>query len=316
YRHMHGFGSHTYSFINDKNEKFWVKFHFITQQGIKNFTDAEATTMKGKDPDHAQRDLVTSIEKGEFPKWILKVQVMPERDAKDYRWNPFDLTKVWSHKDYPLIDVGVLELNQIPENYFRDVEQAAFAPANVVNGISYSPDKMLQGRLLSYPDAQRYRLGVNFEQIPVNRCPFEVNNYHRDGLMRVDENGGSDPNYLPNSFDNIIADESYRQLPMDLESTVADWYDRNAPGENDHYTQPGLLFRNVMNDTQKKNTINNIVGAMQGISGAKKEEIMRRMIHHWYMVDVNLGSAIARGLGLATDPFVLPAEKKQRPVMA
>lgn len=316
YRFMHGFGSHTFSFINNKQEKYWVKFHLLSQQGIKNFTDAEAVSMKGKDPDHAQRDLLAAIEKGDFPRWMMKVQIMPEQDAKNYRWNPFDITKVWPHKDYPLIDVGMLELNEVPENYFRDVEQAAFAPANVVDGISYSPDKMLQGRLLSYPDAQRYRLGVNFEQIPVNRCPFEVTNYHRDGLMRVDQNGGSTVNYLPNSFDQVTVDHDYRQLPLHLDSTLADWYDRNAPGENDHYTQPGILFRSVMDNEQKQHTINNIVGAMKGITGLKKEEITNRMLHHWYMVDINLGSAIAKGLGVQADPLALPAEKKTDLVVA
>lgn len=316
YRFMHGFGSHTFSFINNKQEKYWVKFHLLSQQGIKNFTDAEAVSMKGKDPDHAQRDLLAAIEKGDFPRWMMKVQIMPEQDAKNYRWNPFDITKVWPHKDYPLIDVGMLELNEVPENYFRDVEQAAFAPASVVDGISYSPDKMLQGRLLSYPDAQRYRLGVNFEQIPVNRCPFEVTNYHRDGLMRVDQNGGSTVNYLPNSFDQVTVDHDYRQLPLHLDSTLADWYDRNAPGENDHYTQPGILFRSVMDNEQKQHTINNIVGAMKGITGLKKEEITNRMLHHWYMVDINLGSAIAKGLGVQADPLALPAEKKTDLVVA
>lgn len=316
YRFMHGFGSHTFSFINNRHEKFWVKFHFISQQGIKNFTDAEAVNMKGKDPDHAQRDLVTAIEKGDFPRWTMKVQIMTEQEAKNYRWNPFDVTKVWPHKDYPLVDVGVLELNEVPENYFRDVEQVAFAPSNVVDGIGYSPDKMLQGRLLSYPDAQRYRLGVNFEQIPVNRCPYEVNNYHRDGQMRIDENGGSTANYWPNSFNPLPVDHDYKQLPLHLDSTLADWYDRNAPGENDHYTQPGILFRAVMDNEQKLHTINNIVVAMKGITGPKKEEITHRMLHHWYMVDINLGSAIAKGLGMHNAPLALPAEKKANLVVA
>src|SRR5579862_8100600 len=188
YRHMHGFGSHTFSMINEKNEKVWVKFHLKTAQGIKNFTNDEAVKMKGIDPDFAQRDLLEAIDRGEFPKWNVKIQVMTLDQAKTYKFNPFDLTKVWSHKDFPLLDVGVLELNENPKNYFAEVEQSAFAPAHVVDGISYSPDKMLQGRLLSYPDAHRYRLGVNYEQIPVNRCPFAVNNYERDGSMRIDGN--------------------------------------------------------------------------------------------------------------------------------
>ncbi len=298
YRNMNGYGSHTFSFINKNNETFWIKFHFKTAQGIKNFTNSEAEEMRGKDPDWAQHDLVQVIEKGDFPKWSLKVQIMTQEESKTFKWNPFDLTKIWPHKDFPLIDVGVLELNKIPDNYFADVEQAAFAPAHVVDGISYSPDKMLQGRLLSYPDAHRYRLGANYEQIPVNKCPYAVNNYQRDGYMRVDGNGDSNPNYRPNSFDDIVADESYKQPPMQLDSSVADWYDRNAPGENDHFTQPGMLFRNVMNNSEKKNTIHNIVGAMKGIDGPKKEIIVNRQLCHWFRVDVELGKAVAAGLGV------------------
>ena len=256
--------------------------------------------MKGKDPDWAQRDLVESIEKVEYPKWKLKVQIMPEAEAKSYRWNPFDLTKVWPHKDYPLMEVGEMELNEVPANYFADVEQSAFAPAHVVDGIGYSPDKMLQGRLLSYPDAHRYRLGANYEQLPVNRCPYMVNNYQRDGAMRVDGNGGSSPNYFPNSFDDITVDTSYKQPAWELESNVADWYDRNAEGENDHFTQPGDLFR-LMDDQNKKNTISNIVGAMSGISGPKKQEITHRQLCHWYRADENLGMAVAKGLGVNID---------------
>ncbi|MBL7997646.1 MAG: catalase [Candidatus Kapabacteria bacterium] len=300
YRTMNGYGSHTFSFINKDGERFWVKFHFKTQQGIKNFTDAEASRMKGLDADWAQRDLVESIDKGDFPKWSLKVQIMTEEQAKTFRWNPFDLTKVWEHADFPLIDVGVLELNENPDNYFAVVEQSAFAPAHVVDGIGYSPDKMLQGRLLSYPDAHRYRLGGNYEQIPVNRCPFAVNNYQRDGAMAVNGNGGSAPNYFPNSFDNIVADKEYKSPNWDLGTSVADWYDRNAEGENDHYTQPGNLFR-LMTPDQQANTISNIVGAMSGVSGPKREEILNRQLCHWFRADANLGAAIAKGLGIDTE---------------
>ncbi|MBI2731507.1 MAG: catalase, partial [Sphingobacteriales bacterium] len=222
-------------------------------------------------------------------------------EAKEFRYNPFDLTKVWPHKEFPMREVGVMELNRIPDNYFRDVEQAAFAPANVVDGISYSPDKMLQGRLLSYPDAQRYRLGVNYEQIPVNRCPYAVHNYHRDGMMRIDENGGSAVNYSPNSFDEIFADSNYKQPALNVDSTIADWYDRNAPGENDHYTQPGILFREVMGPEEKKNTVHNIVEAMKGISGPKRNEIINRQLCHWFRADEQLGMEVAKGLGVNTE---------------
>lgn len=304
YRHMHGFGSHTFSFINAQNERFYVKFHFITSQGIKNFTDAEAAEMKSKDLDFAQRDLFENIDNGNFPKWEMKIQVMPEAESKTYHINPFDLTKVWPHADYPLIDVGTFELNRNPDNYFAEVEQAAFAPAHIVDGIGYSPDKMLQGRLLSYPDAHRYRLGANYEQLPVNRCPFAVNNYQRDGQMRVDGNGGSKPNYYPNSFDTIVEDQSYKEPAWELESLTANWYDRNAEGENDHYTQPGNLFR-LMDAEAKKNTISNIVGAMSGIAGPKREEIINRQLCHWFRADISLGLGVAQGLQINIDPAMM-----------
>jgi catalase len=301
YRHMHGFSSHTFSFINSNNERHYVKFHFLTKQGIKNFTDAEAGAMKSQDPDFAQRDLLDNIDAGNFPRWDMKIQVMTEAESRTYHINPFDLTKVWPHGDYPLIDVGVIELNRNPDNYFQDVEQAAFAPAHVVDGIGFSPDKMLQGRILSYPDAQRYRLGANYEQIPVNRCPYFTNNYQRDGQMRIDGNGGRLPNYFPNSFDNITVDESYKEPSQELESNVSGWYDRNAEGENDHYTQPGNLFR-LMVPGQQQNLISNIVGAMSGIAGPKREEIINRQLCHWFRADPRLGMGIAQGLGVHVDP--------------
>ena len=191
-----------------------MKFHFKTLQGIKNFTHAEAL-------DHARHRIPTGHSvtwwrpstAATIPRWALKIQIMTDEQAQSFRWNPFDLTKIWPHGEFPLIDVGIMELNEIPANYFADVEQAAFAPAHVVDGIGYSPDKMLQGRLLSYPDAHRYRLGVNYEQLPVNRCPFAVANYQRDGFMRVDGNGGSSPNYWPNSFDDMAIDQSYKEPP-------------------------------------------------------------------------------------------------------
>lgn len=301
YRHLDGFGSHTFSMINANNERVWVKFHFKTAQGIKNFNGTDANAMRGIDPDHAQRDMVEAIDRKDFPQWHMKIQVMTEEQAKTFPFNPFDLTKVWPHGDFPLIDVGVIELNENPKNYFAEIEQAAFAPAHVIDGIGYSPDKMLQGRLLSYPDAHRYRLGGNYEQIPVNRCPYATNNYQRDGQMRVDGNGEDAPNYFPNSFDNIVADQSYKEPAMELESTLADWYDRNGANENDHYTQPGILFRKVMNDDEKKATISNIVGAMSGISGPKKDEIINRQLCHWFRADIGLGMAIAQGLGVTID---------------
>lgn len=296
YRHMDGFGSHTFSFMNEQGTRVYCKFHLKTKQGIKNFTDVEATEMKGIDPDFAQRDLVEAIGNGDFPKWTMYVQIMTEEQSRNFRWNPFDLTKVWPHGDYPLIEVGEMEINELPQNYFQDVEQAAFAPANVVRGIGFSPDKMLQGRILAYPDAHRYRVGVNFESLPVNKCPYAVNNYHRDGAMRFDGNGGSSPNYYPNSFDGIYEDEKAKGQLYELESNVVAYYDRNE-NDDDHYTQPGNLFR-LMDEQAKRNTISNIIGAMSGITGPKRDEIIMRQLCHWFRADGQLGKAIAEGLGV------------------
>jgi catalase len=297
YRFMHGFGSHTFSMINKKDQRIWVKFHFKTQLGSKTLTGPQAELIKGKDPDYSQRDLVEAIGKGDFPKWTLKIQVMTEEQAKKFRWNPFDVTKVWPHKEYPLIEAGVMELNEIPANYFADVEQAAFAPSHIIDGISLSPDKMLQGRILAYPDAHRYRLGANYEQIPVNRPIVPVHNHQRDGFMNVDGNSGPAPNYYPNSFDGIVADRNYKEPAMKLDSNIADTYNRNE-NDDDHYTQPGTLFRKVMNDQEKQNTINNLIGALKGVAGPKRKEIILRQLDHFYRADKELALKVAKGLGI------------------
>ncbi len=297
YRFMNGYGSHTFSMINAENERVWVKFHFKTLQGNKTFTGEEADRLKGMDPDYAQRDLVEAIDRKEYPKWALKIQVMTNEEAKHFKWNPFDVTKVWSHKEFPLLDVGVMELNEIPANYHADVEQAAFAPTHLVDGIGLSPDKLLQGRILAYPDAHRYRLGANYEQLPVNRPVCPVHHHQRDGAMSLDGNGSDQANYYPNSFDNIEADKSYKE-PMDqLESNLVDAFDRNE-NDDDHFTQPGELFRNVMNDEQRQNTIENIVGAMSGVSGPKKHEILKRQLELFSKVDEGLAREIAKGLNV------------------
>jgi catalase len=280
-----------------------------------NFTGAEADYMKSKDMDQAQRDLVYSIDNGDYPRWTMYIQVMTEQEAETFEFNPFDLTKIWPHSRFPLHEVGVMELNENPANYFAEIEQSAFAPAHVVDGISYSPDKMLQGRLLSYPDAHRYRLGANYEQIPVNRCPFAVNNYQRDGAMRVDGNGGSSPNYFPNSFDEIYVDESSKEPAWDLNESIAAWYDRNAPGENDHYTQPGWLFSRVMSEQDKTNTVTNIVNAMKGITGPKKDIIINRQLCHFYRCSPELGGRVADGLGVNVEA-VLEEMGRHAAVMA
>lgn len=294
YRHMHGFGSHTFSFINADNERYWVKFHFKSQQGIENLTDEEAEQLVGKDRESHQKDLYESIENGDCPRWDFKVQIMPERDAATYRFHPFDLTKIWSHKDYPLIDVGVLELNRNPENYHAEVEQAAFNPAAVVPGIGFSPDKMLQGRLFSYGDAQRYRLGVNHAQIPVNapRCP--VHSYHRDGAMRVDGNYGSTKGYEPNSLGEWQEQAERKEPPLELQGAADHWNYRED--DEDYYTQPGDLFR-LMNAEQQQVLFDNTARSV----GGANVEVQKRHIHNCMKADSAYGVGVAKALGIAPD---------------
>lgn len=290
YRHMHGFGSHTFSLISAKGERHWVKFHFTCQQGIKNLTDAEAEALVGKDRESHQRDLYDSIERGDFPRWKLQVQIMPEADAAKVPYNPFDLTKIWPHKDYPLHDVGVMELNRNPENFFAEVEQSAFNPANVVPGIGFSPDKMLQGRLFAYGDAQRYRLGVNHQQIPVNapRCP--AHSYHRDGSMRVDGNHGSTLGYEPNSDGQWAEQPSYREPPLALDGAADHW---NHRVDEDYYSQPGALFR-VMSAEQKQALFENTARSI----GEAPKEIQLRHIRNCLKADPAYGQGIAKALGI------------------
>ncbi|SFT65353.1 catalase [Pseudovibrio denitrificans] len=290
YRHMHGFGSHTYSFINADNERYWVKFHFETQQGIKNLTDEEAAQIVAHDRESHQRDLYDSIENGDFPKWKLSVQIMPEKEAGNYHINPFDLTKVWPKSDYPLIEVGVLELNRNPENYYAEVEQASFAPSTVVPGISFSPDKMLQGRLFSYGDAARYRLGVNHSQIPVNapRCPFH--SYHRDGAMRVDGNNGSRIGYEPNMFGEWQQQPDFSEPPLSIEGAAGHWDHRE---DEDYYSQPGALFRS-MNAEQKEVLFANTARSI----GPARIEIQHRHVRNCYRADPAYGTGVAEALNI------------------
>ena len=290
YRHMHGFGSHTFSLINAKAERFWVKFHLKSQQGIKNLTDQEAEAIIAKDRESHQKDLFESIEKKDFPRWTMFIQVMPEKEAVTCPYHPFDLTKVWFHSDYPPIEVGVLELNKNPENYFAEVEQSAFNPANIVPGIGFSPDKMLQGRLFSYGDAQRYRLGVNHLQIPVNapRCP--VHSYHRDGAMRVDGNFGSTLGYEPNSYGEWQQQPAFADPPLDLQGAAAHWDHRE---DNDYYSQPGKLFR-LMSGEQKTALFENTARAMADVP----REIKIRHISNCLQADPAYGKGVASALGI------------------
>jgi catalase len=284
YRHMHGFGSHTFSLINAGNQRFWVKFTWKTQQGIENLSDAEAALVIGDDRESHQRDLFTSIENGDFPRWTLYVQVMPETEANSYPINPFDLTKVWPRKDYPLLEVGVLELNRNPENVFAEVEQAAFNPGNVVPGIGFSPDKMLQGRLFSYGDAQRYRLGVNHSLIPVNapRCP--VHSYHRDGQMRVDDNQGGLLAYEPNSIGEWSEQPDFAEPPLSLEGTAGNWSHRV---DDDYFSQPRALFR-LMSAVQQQILFDNTARTINGAS----HEVIERHISNCTKADPAYGAGV------------------------
>lgn len=292
FRHMHGFGSHTYSMINRKNERVWVKFHLKTQQGIKNLTDEEACEIVGKDRESNGRDLYESIEKGDFPRWKMYIQVMTDEQAQKMPYNPFDLTKVWYHKDFPLIEVGILELNRNPDNYYQDVEQAAFNPAAVVPGIGFSPDKMLQGRLFSYGDAQRYRLGINHHQIPVNSAKNAVAHAsHRDGQMRVDGNHGSTLGYTPNSFGEWEAQPEYTEPPLELSGAAKAWNFRED--DSDYYTQPGKLFR-LMSKSQQTELFENTARAMGDIP----EFIKIRHIQNCLKADEAYGMGVARALGI------------------
>ncbi len=289
-RQMHGFGSHTYSLINARNERVWVKFHFKSLQGIANISDAESAKIIGTDRESHQRDLFESIERGDFPRWRVMIQVMTEAEAERTPYDPFDLTKVWPHADFPLIEVGVLELNRNPENYFAEVEQASFSPANVVPGISHSPDKMLQLRIFSYADAHRHRLGTNYESLPVNqpRCP--VHTYHRDGAMRFDGNGGASVNYEPNSFGGPKEDARFKEPPLAIKG-AADRYDHRVG--NDDYTQAGNLFR-LFSQAERDRLMDAIAGAMTGVP----EFIQRRQIGHFAKADPAYGAGVAKRLGL------------------
>ncbi len=291
YRHMNGYGSHTYSLLNADNERFWVKFHLKTQQGIKCLTDQEAEAIIGNCRESHQHDLFESIEKGEFPKWDMKIQVVPEAEAANFSFNPFDLTKVWPHKDYPLIDVGVFDLNKNPENYFAEVEQAAFNPANIVPGIGFSPDKMLQGRLFSYGDAQRYRLGVNHHMIPVNRARCPMHTSHRDGQMRVDDNAGATLGYEPNSYGEWQEQPEFREPPLKLDGAADHWSHRED--DDDYYSQPRDLFR-LMSSAQQQVLFENTARAM----GDAPKEIKLRHIGNCLKADPAYGQGVAKSLGI------------------
>ena len=292
YRHMHGFGSHTYSLINKEGKWFWVKYHWRTQQGIKNLSNEEAAAIVANDRESHQRDLFNAIAQGDYPRWTLYFQIMTEEQAATYKENPFDITKVWSHKEFPLIEVGVMELNRNPDSYFADVEQAAFNPTHIVPGLGLSPDKLLQGRLFSYGDAQRYRLGVNHDQIPVNRPRCPMHSYHRDGLMRVDGNNGSTKGYSPNSIEewNTKAGTLYPASPTEGLSMRYNPYEDRT---DDCFYQPGNLYR-LMTEDKRKLLIQNTVADMKPVT----YNIKYRHAAHCYLADKEYGTRLAEAMHL------------------
>jgi catalase len=292
YRHLNGYGSHTYSLINAAGERVWVKFHFKTKQGIKNLMDDESAVLIGADRESAQKDLFEAIEKGDYPQWRVCVQVMTQEQADSFRWNPFDLTKVWPHAEFPLIEIGTLELNRNPENYFAEVEQAAFKPSALVPGIGPSPDKMLQARLMSYADTHLYRLGVNHHQIPVNKPQCPVHNYIRDGQSTLGCYGAQ-PNYWPNSVEGApLPDASYADPAWDLGQAIVDRFDSTVG--HDDYTQAGNLYR-MFDDAHRDRLTTRIANGL----GQARAEVQRRMVPHFAKADEDYGRRIATKLGFS-----------------
>lgn len=292
FRHMDGFSSHTYMWYNEEGEYVWVKVHIKSVLGNKTFTNDEAVKMAGENPNHATEDLYEAIKAGDYPEWKVYVQIMKPEDAASYQFDPFDITKVWYHADYPLIPLGKIVLNRAPENFFAEVEQAAFAPSNFVPGIGPSPDRLLQGRLFSYEDTQRHRLGTNFHQIPVNRAKkAEISNYERDGHMNVDGNGGSGPNYYPNSMNGPEPEKSFSPPAIEVQAVI----DRHTrPTEDVDFVQAGELYRRVLDDEGKTNLVSNIVGHLADA----QENIQYRQTSIFYKCDVEYGSRVAEGIGL------------------
>ncbi|TXK83712.1 catalase KatA [Paenibacillus sp. N3.4] len=290
-RHMHGFGSHTFKWVNAEGQGVWVKYHFKTEQGVQNLATDVAAQLAAENPDYHTEDLFHAIEQGDFPSWKLCVQIMPLEDANTYRFDPFDVTKVWSQKDYPLIEVGRMVLDRNPANYFAEVEQATFSPGTLVPGIDVSPDKMLQGRLFAYGDAHRYRVGANHHTLPINRPQSEVNHYQRDGQMISTENGGGSAYYEPNSLGGPTETSAHKQAPFEVTGEA----NSTAYDHHDHYTQAGDLYR-LLSEGERERLVQTIVGAMKPV---EQDEIKLRQIGHFYKADPEYGVRVAEGLGLS-----------------
>jgi catalase len=297
YRHMNGYSSHTWKWVNGEGKATWVKFHFKTESGIKNLSVEDAAKIQSSDLDYATKDLHDHLQNGGIAAWRVYVQLMPFEEAFNYRFNAFDITKIWPHSDYPLVELGRMVLDSNPENYFAEIEQAAFSPSHLVPGIEPSPDKMLQGRLFSYPDTHRHRLGPNYQQIPVN-CPYRtrggVTNYHRDGLMNTSSNGGSGPNYEPNSFNGPREDPTYKEHTIDVRAQVGR-HRYNHP--NCDFQQPKWLYEKVFDAPQRQRLTNNLINSMKGVS-SDREDIKIRAVRNFYRVSPELGTNLARGLNI------------------
>ncbi|RUO25306.1 catalase [Aliidiomarina minuta] len=292
WRHMNGYGSHTYMWVNAEGEKFWIKYHFHTDQGVECLTEEEATKIAGEDSDYHTRDLFDAIKRGEHPSWTLFVQIMPFKEAETYRFNPFDLTKVWPHGDYPLIEVGKLTLDRNPTDFHTEIEQAAFEPNNLVPGIGVSPDKMLLARIFAYADAHRARLGVNYKQIPVNAPQCPLHSYSKDGAMRVQN--VADPVYAPNSKGGPQADPN-RYPNAETWSTSGEMVRQayTLRRDDDDYSQPRALIRQVMNDDERERLVNNVAGHLKaGVSGP----VLERAFKYWRNIDKDIGDRIARAV--------------------
>jgi catalase len=304
YRSMNGYSSHTYSWINAAGERYWVKYHFKTVQGIENLTVEEAAAIAAEDPDYHRRDLWDAIARGNPPEWRLEIQIMPFEDAASYRFNPFDLTKVWPHADYPPVTIGRMVLDRNPANHFAEVEQAGFAPSNLVPGIGLSPDKMLMGRIFSYHDTHLHRIGANYEQLPINAPQCPVHSYNKDGPMTYRHNGAQ-PVYAPNSYGGPVADRGVELPTWAVEAAEIGRYPYVKHAEDDDFVQPGALYRDVMNDTDRNHIAENIiVHASDGVT----PEVQRRVIAYWTSVDAHLGAQVAAGLGHRNGPTVVGSE--------